>query len=298
MGLRRWLVARVTAWLTHEQRQAGLALPLCDFTRLSDEIRPGDVLLVEGSSRVSTIIKALTYSPWSHAALCIGRLDEIEDPLLRERVRSHSDGEKKGPLLIEPLLGEGTVISALAKYRDCHLRICRPKGLSDQDRRQVLAAALAHLGGEYDFRHMFDLARFLFPVAILPRRWRSTLFNYRPGEHSKTLCSTMIAEAFAAVHYPVLPVVQRGQEGCLEMYKRNPRLYTPSDFDYSPYFETMKYPLLGGDSVAFYRQLPWNPQGMVCDAEGDCYTPVSNTEAESSNGAVADGAPLRRNIQH
>ena len=108
----------------------------------------------------------------------------------------------------------------------------------------------------------------------------------------------MIAEAFAAVHYPVLPVVQRGQEGCLEMYKRNPRLYTPSDFDYSPYFETMKYPLLGGDSVAFYRQLPWNPQGMVCDAEGDCYTPVSNTEAESSNGAVADGAPLRRNIQH
>ncbi len=298
MGLKRWLVARVTAWLTHEQQQARLELPLCDFVRLSDEIRPGDVLLVEGDSRVSTIIKTLTQSPWSHAALCIGRLEEIEDPLLRERVRSYCGSNITEPLLIEPLLGEGTVVSSLAKYSDCHLRICRPGGLSDQDRQLVLATALVHLGGEYDFRHMVDLARFMVPVAILPRRWRSTLFNYRPGEHSKTLCSTMIAEAFAAVHYPVRPVVQSEPDGRLKMYRRNPRLYTPSDFDYSPYFEIIKYPLLGGDDLTLYRQLPWDQQGVVCNTRGDCYTPVANTSTESRNGVVADGAPLPRNIQH
>ena len=35
-------------------------------------LRPGDVLLVEGSSRLSTVIKYLTQSTWSHAALCVG----------------------------------------------------------------------------------------------------------------------------------------------------------------------------------------------------------------------------------
>ena len=35
-------------------------------------LRPGDVLLVEGSSRISTAIKYLTQSTWSHAALFVG----------------------------------------------------------------------------------------------------------------------------------------------------------------------------------------------------------------------------------
>lgn len=35
-------------------------------------LRPGDVLLIEGHSRVSTAIKYLTQSTWSHAALYVG----------------------------------------------------------------------------------------------------------------------------------------------------------------------------------------------------------------------------------
>src|SRR3970040_3110932 len=35
-------------------------------------LHPGDVLLVEGHSRVSTAIKYLTQSTWSHAALYVG----------------------------------------------------------------------------------------------------------------------------------------------------------------------------------------------------------------------------------
>ncbi len=44
MGLKRWLAGRVTAWLTHEHGDQS-DLPLCDFERLSFEIRSGDVLL-------------------------------------------------------------------------------------------------------------------------------------------------------------------------------------------------------------------------------------------------------------
>ena len=35
-------------------------------------LHPGDVVLVEGNSRLSAIIKFLTQSTWSHAALYVG----------------------------------------------------------------------------------------------------------------------------------------------------------------------------------------------------------------------------------
>lgn len=280
MGLKRWLLGGLTRWLTHEEDdQSGV--PLSDYERLSFEIRAGDVLLVEGRSRVSNIIKTVTHSSWTHSALYIGRLRDIEDTDLQGRIRRYYSGDDDEQLVIEPLLGQGTVINPLSKYRGFHLRICRPKGLSRQDGQHVLAAAMVHLGGEYDFRQMLDLARFMLPFGILPRRWRSTLFNYNAGEQSKTVCSTMIAEAFAAVRYPVLPVVRRDPDGNLKLYKRNPRLYTPSDFDYSPYFEIIKYPMLGGDDLALYRQLPWDEEGVVCNASGDCYLPEGQVEGRN-----------------
>jgi hypothetical protein len=39
-------------------------------------LRPGDVLLVEGNNHVSGIIKYLTQSTWSHAALYVGPIGE------------------------------------------------------------------------------------------------------------------------------------------------------------------------------------------------------------------------------
>ena len=83
----------------------------------------------------------------------------------------------------------------------------------------------------------------------------------------------MIAAAFAGVNYPVMPLVYRGEDGKLQLYKRNPRLFTPRDFDDSPYFEIIKYPILGLDDLALYRQLPWNKHGVVCNDANDCFIP-------------------------
>jgi len=68
----------------------------------------------------------------------------------------------------------------------------------------------------------------------------------------------MVAEAFAEVNFPILPLVKEIADGSIRFYRRNPRLCTPSDFDYSPYFRIIKYPLLGDTSKGKYKLLPWH----------------------------------------
>ena len=46
-----WIGSRIIHWLTDERPPQGV--PQSDFDRLSYEMRPADVLLVEGRSRVS-----------------------------------------------------------------------------------------------------------------------------------------------------------------------------------------------------------------------------------------------------
>lgn len=289
----RWLGAQAITWLVHEADATGT--PFCDFNRLSFEIRPCDVLLVEGRSRVSEVIKNITQSIWTHAALYIGRLYDIEDIGLRAHIGRYYSGDPGDKLIIEALLGEGTVVHPLSKYKAEHLRICRPRGLSSGDAQRVIGFCARHLGNEYDVRHLLDLGRFMFPYGILPRRWRSTLFERHVGDLTRSVCSSMIAEAFAAVRFPVLPVIQQGADGRLRLYKRNTRLYTPRDFDYSPYFEIIKYPPLGIDDVSIYQQLPWDEHGIVCNSEDDCYLPgvVQNTAEQAARPEAGDTAGPR-----
>ena len=61
-----------TRWLTHESPPPDF--PLSDIERLSYEVRPADIILVEGRTRVSRVVQNITQSAWSHAALYIGRL--------------------------------------------------------------------------------------------------------------------------------------------------------------------------------------------------------------------------------
>lgn len=284
MGLRNYLIKKFTDWLVHEHDRPDV--PLCDFEHLAMEIRPCDVLLVEGRSRVSDIIKNITQTIWTHTALYIGRLQDISDPELRAWIRQYYQGAEDEQLLVEALLGEGTLVNPLSKYRGEHLRICRPRHLTGEDSRHIVEFCARHLGTEYDFRQLVDLARFLLPYGVLPRRWRSTLFEYHPGIPTRTVCSSMIAAAFANVHYPVMPLVRRGEDGKLQLFKRNPRLYTPRDFDTSPYFDIIKYPILGLDDLTVYRNLPWNRDGVICNDEGDCFIPGSadNPPAPAERG--------------
>lgn len=266
MGFRRGLAEQINRYLTHELPST--RAPLCDFEKLRFEIRQADVLLVEGRTRVSEVIKLITQSPWTHSALYIGRLSEIDDPLLREEVRAHHLGPPEEQLVVEALIGRGTVVTPLESYRGEHIRICRPRGLSRPDAQTVISQVAAYLGMGYDLRQLLDLARFLFPWAVMPRRWRSSLFEHNVGETTRTVCSTLLVDAFSAVNFPVLPVVRPDAEGRFRLYARNSRLFTPRDFDYSPYFDIIKYPFVAFEEGELYRRLPWE-HGIVFNDERD-----------------------------
>lgn len=259
-------------WLTHEI-DPPRAIPLSDFERISYEIRMGDVLLIEGRSRISRIIRAVTLSPWTHAVLYIGRVASIEDPELRELIKANYDGSDSDQLILEAVLGKGTVISPLSLYKNEHIRICRPRALSRKDALKVLAFGLQRLGADYSIRHILDLARFLFPWGLLPRRWRSSLFNHNADVPTKQICSAMIAEAFNSVRFPLLPLIHKLPDGKIELIPRNPRLYTPSDFDYSPYFEIIKYPFFELSERSIYQELPWNQEGVISNDSEGLYIP-------------------------
>ena len=51
-----------------------------DPAALSASLKPGDVLLIEGNNHISGVIKYLTQSTWSHAALYVGPLDGRVNP--------------------------------------------------------------------------------------------------------------------------------------------------------------------------------------------------------------------------
>ncbi len=234
-------------------------LPLCDFQQIKQELQPGDVILVEGRTRVARTISQVTLSPWTHAALYLGQHDQLSEEALR-LIRQRLAGPlPKGHLLLEAELGLGTTVRSIDVYADEHLRICRPYGIEEANISTVIEAGLSNVGKPYDVRQIFDLARFFFPYAILPRRWRSSLFEHNAGEPTRVVCSSMLASAFAAARYPIVPIL-RLEDGQVRVYPRNHKLITPRDFDYSPYFQIIKYPYLGFDNLAAYRQLHQSEQ--------------------------------------
>lgn len=261
------LKARIVGWLTTDGPPR--PFPLVDFERIRYELRPGDVILVEGRTRVADVIKLITQTPWSHAMLYVGRVHDIEDSFLRARLKQFWIGQDDAQLVIEGILGRGTIITPLEEYRADHLRICRPTAISRNDAQRVINYAIRHLGDDYNIRQLLDLMRFMMPWGILPRRWRSSLFIHNAGDTTRTVCSTMLAEAFNAVNYPILPIIKAHGETGIQFIKRNPRLYTPRDFDYSPYFDVLKFPFIGEINQERYRNLPWGGDHLMGNDEHD-----------------------------
>ncbi|GAB3672424.1 YiiX/YebB-like N1pC/P60 family cysteine hydrolase [Salinisphaera aquimarina] len=248
------LLAPAVKWLGADSRPLGM--PRNDFARLCEHLRPADIVLVEGRTRISGVIQSVTLSAWTHAALCVGRLADLEESEATRRLRAEGVTDATS-ILLEAELGRGVHLSPVTRYAREHLRLCRPRELSATDAQAVVAYALARLGTPYNLRQIGDLLRFFFPYGLLPRRWRSTLFEAGHSDMARTICSTLIARGFASVRYPILPTIHRGADGDMVFHRRDARLITPRDFDHSPYFDVIKYPFFG-DDVARYRELEWD----------------------------------------
>ena len=136
LNLKQWLVNKASNWLTQPILRGDILSPN-DFCCLRESIRPADVLLVEGRTRIGHIIKVITRSSWTHSAICIGKLDDIQDAETRAIVGQHYTGDPSCPLLVESELNRGTVIQPLDYYASHHTRICRPTSLLQQDANTI-----------------------------------------------------------------------------------------------------------------------------------------------------------------
>ena len=93
MSIKDKLLKKLTDWLMREKPPKGM--PLSDFNRLRYEIKPCDVLLIEGQSRVSNVIRRVTQSPWTHAMLYIGYIRDIENPELRKKLKTRKKSKTR-----------------------------------------------------------------------------------------------------------------------------------------------------------------------------------------------------------
>ncbi len=84
------------------------------------------------------------------------------------------------------------------------------------------------------------------------------------GDPTRVICSTRIAQGFQTVGYPILPRVELLTEKkcktCHETVReilkiRHHSLFTPRDFDVSPYFEIIKPTIERGFD---HKQLNWS----------------------------------------
>ena len=215
--------------------------------RLDNYLRPGDILLVEGNTRISNVIKYLTQSTWSHAAFYAGDATK----------KLTNDGEPCP--LIEAELGHGVIASPLSRYFKLNTRICRPIGLSEDDRMKLVKRMVSALGKDYDLKHIFDLARYLLPTPPIPARFRRRMIALGSGDPSRSICSTLIAQSYQSIHYPILPNIEsttaHSEDWYIEqeiLHIRHHSLFTPRDFDVSPFFRIVKPTIEAGFD---YRQL-------------------------------------------
>ncbi len=235
-----------------------------NLDNLKKHIRPGDVVLVEGKARISQIIKYLTQSSWSHSGIYVGdRLTRADYPEGKRYRLLY--GDEADHLLVEAELASGVTAVPLTKYADFNLRVCRPYCIDGQDLAEVIEHVLAHIGDGYDRRHIVDLGRYLTPFHLIPARYRRKAFFFGNSDSRSVICSSLIAEAFLKVRYPILPVLpasvrEEQAEGHFPWGRRirsvHPRLALPRDFDLSPYFRIVKFNSVEEGPIG-YRELEW-----------------------------------------
>ncbi|HEY3270108.1 MAG TPA: YiiX/YebB-like N1pC/P60 family cysteine hydrolase [Geothrix sp.] len=251
-ALTRGLVRYLTAELPSYQRRVPN-----DVDRLRAGLRPGDVVLVEGKSRISRMIMTLSQSSWSHAAMYIGdALLRWGGPHAEEALQAF--GAEAPHLVLESDMADGVRVKPVAWYADHNLRVCRPLGISPGDLEQVVAEMLRHLGLRYDQRNFFDLGRYLTPVHLLPARWRRRPLYLGSSSSREIICSALIAKAFYRVGFPVQPLVNDASDpGPHPVIARHPSYIMPRDFDLSANFEVLKVNLAPPKQTgAWGRPLP------------------------------------------
>ena len=181
-------------------------------------LKPGDVVLVEGQSRVSSAIQFITSSNWSHAAIFIGKKNSMDH------------------CLIEVKAVDGCTYTDINTYMYHNLRICRPIFLDKRKKKVLIDHLIKRIGSKYDLKNIIDLLRYVYPNPPVPKKFRRNLIGIGAGDPTKAICSSLIAEAFKKIDHPILPFKDKSKSIII----RHPTFCLPKDFDISPFFQIIK----------------------------------------------------------
>ena len=211
------LISALVLYLAKPIKHYGPATT-ADAGSLARVLDRGDVLLSDGDTRVAALVKRFTRSTWSHVSMYVGPLEEGPDP----------------PCIVEADIGAGVRSIRLSELKALQVRVLRPIGLNDMDRRRLADWVVSRIGSEYDLAHAWVLGRNLLRLP-LPTRLRSSP-NTTANSAKRFICSSLLAHAFALVGYPILPVqMQVGPTGTVDH-----RNLTPGDFEHASVFEAVR----------------------------------------------------------
>lgn len=188
-----------------------------DPLTLSSVLLPGDVLLSDGNTRGAAIVRRITGSPWSHVSMYVGPLEEEPD----------------SRCIVEADVAAGVRAVRLSDLKGLHVRVLRPTGLDDLARRRLADWVTSRIGGDYDLAHAWMLATKLLRLP-LGRRQRPSASMAESA--TRFICSSLLAQAFMLVGYPIVPVLI----GLRETGAAAHRYVTPQDFQSASVFQVVK----------------------------------------------------------
>ena len=114
------------------------------------------------------------------------------------------------------------------------------------------------------------------------------MIAFGSGDPTRAICSSLIAQAFEQIRYPILPDVDArpGQASAQSTFSRDEilhikhhSLYTPRDFDLSPYFQIVKPTLVYGFD---YKTVNW---GGVASEADMAERPAAAEHRDSGSGS-------------
>jgi hypothetical protein len=184
---------------------------------LAGVLRRGDVLLTEGNTRVSMLIKCLTRSPWSHVSMYVGPLEDGDDPRC----------------IVEADIVAGVRSIRMSELDAWNVRVLRPASLDSTKRGRLAEWVTSRIGSEYDHAHAALLGRRLLHLPL--GRRSGSLSNPATSTATRFICCSLLAHGFASVGLAIAP------EGtCPDASAcADPASITPADFEQAALFEVI-----------------------------------------------------------
>ena len=214
--IRARLLVALATFLTQPVKRYSPATTT-DPESLSAVLRNGDVLLTEGNTRAAALIKRLTHSTWSHVSMYVGPLEEGSDPRC----------------IVEADIAQGVRAIRLSELEGLNVRVLRPIGLNDALRSRLAEWVVSQIGGEYDLKHAWVLARSF--LGMPPKPSIPPAPNGIAESATRFICSTLLANAFALVGYPILPI----HTAVTAVSTADHRYVIPGDFERASVFEVV-----------------------------------------------------------